>query len=665
MDGSNTKARKPGGRARLSLLSEAEKHRLLHTFNDTAAPYRQDLTIHEIFEAQVEATPDAVAVIYEGQQLTYAELNSRANRIANALVSHGVRPDDRVAVYAERSVDTIQGLLGVLKSGGAYVPLDPTYPADRLAFMLHDSAPVVVLAQREFAESVASFERPYLLIDEALRQPDQRPVIPALTSRNLAYMIYTSGTTGQPKGVVIEHRSAGNLVNAQAQLFNLSVGSRMLQFASPSFDASLWEMLMALCRGASLVVPPKGRVLVGDALFNQLVSQQITHALLPPVVLQSIKPSSALSSFSTIVVGGEACPATLVDQWAPGRVFINAYGPTEITVYATLHKCTAGTGAAPPIGQPIANARIRILDKDRNLVPVGIAGEIYIGGSGVARGYLNRPELTAERFVRDPFDDSSDARLYRSGDLGRWRSDGTIEYLGRDDFQVKIRGFRVELGEIEAAMQSHNGVKTAVVTVRTDTQGERRLAGYVVADLADLKELSRKEVSAENVSDWIEFCRDPENLHGWLIQRLRRTLQEKLPAYMVPADFVVLDKLPLTGSGKVDRPALPEPPPRQTSEATYVEPRTATEAAVVQILKELLTAPQVSVDDNFFELGGHSLLAAKLVALISDEVGVELSVMSVFRYPTAELLASAIDSLRLVDQKLPLPEGAEFEEGVM
>jgi acyl carrier protein len=298
-------------------------------------------------------------------------------------------------------------------------------------------------------------------------------------------------------------------------------------------------------------------------------------------------------------------------------------------------------------------------------VPVGIAGEIYIGGAGVARGYLNRPELTAERFVRDPFDHSSDARLYRSGDLGRWRSDGTIEYLGRDDFQVKIRGFRVELGEIEAAMQSHNGVKTAVVTVRTDTQGERRLVGYVVADLADLKELSRKEVSAENVDDWIEFCRDPENLHGWLIQRLRRTLQEKLPAYMVPADFVVLDKLPLTGSGKVDRPALPEPPPRQVSEATYVEPRTATEAAVVQILKELLTAPRVSVDDNFFELGGHSLLAAKLVALISDEVGVELSVMSVFRYPTAELLASAIDSLRLVDQKLPLPEGAEFEEGVM
>ncbi|MFI4982349.1 MAG: amino acid adenylation domain-containing protein, partial [Nevskiales bacterium] len=517
---------------------QGERRQLLEEFNATEQAYPQDRLIHQLFEEQAKEHPEAIAVSYESEQLTYAELNQRANQLAHHLIKQGIVPDSLVAICVERGLEMIVGLLGILKAGGAYVPVDPGYPAERIAYMLEDANPQVILTQERLKNwlpgSVAAIIALDSDWDEISRQVKTNPSMRGLTPRNLAYVIYTSGSTGTPKGTLVEHRGLINLAATQIGPLGLTPGSRMLQFASLSFDACTWECALAWASGACLHLAPRERLMPGEPLLDLLTRQKISHALLPPVALaaMSTPPAQAAASLqhlSTLLVGGEACSAALAQRWSKGRQLINAYGPTEGTVYVSTHRCDANDDGSPPIGRPIANTQIYILDGQQQPAPLGVAGEIHIGGLGVARGYLNRPELTAERFIRDPFSRDPQARLYRTGDLGRWKPDGNIEYLGRNDDQVKIRGYRIELGEIEAQLNRHPQIREAVVIAREDQPGDRRLVAYLT-------------------------CNEAPNL-----EELRSQLKELLPEYMVPSAFVVLEALPLTPNGKLDRKALPAP----------------------------------------------------------------------------------------------------------
>ncbi|WP_223621889.1 non-ribosomal peptide synthetase, partial [Lysobacter sp. ESA13C] len=575
-------------------------------WNATDAPYPVDRLVHEWFEAQAAKTPDAIALVQDEASLTYAELNAQANRLAHYLRSLGVQPDDRVGLCVERSPAMVVGLLAVLKAGGAYVPLDPGYPADRLAYMLEDSAPVAVLTQQALQTLLAWPAGIPVLTLDADRAPWQDapaddPVRGTLSSEHLAYVIYTSGSTGRPKGVMVEHRGLGNLIQAQIERFGVRPDSRVLQYASVSFDACVLETVMAWGSGAQLrLLAGDTANLVGAALSELIVRARITHALLTPAVLGGL-PDDSLPGLETIIVGGDALPQALVDRW-PQRL-VNAYGPTEATVCATTFDCRESHTNAPPIGRPIANARVYILDPQGQPVPIGVPGELYIGGVGVARGYLNRPELTAERFVRDPFSAVPEARMYRSGDLGRWLPDGTIEFLGRNDFQVKVRGFRIELGEIESRLVAQPGVREAVVLAREDVPGDKRLIAYYLAEEA---------LSA---------------------QSLRTALQQELPDYMVPAAYVHLAQWPLTPSGKLDRNALPAPDGQAYTQRVYEPPQGEVETTLASIWCELLRVEQVGRYDNFFELGGHSLLAVTLMERMRRR-GLSTDVKSIFSAPT-------------------------------
>ncbi|MEO6091196.1 MAG: amino acid adenylation domain-containing protein, partial [Umezawaea sp.] len=520
----------------LPLLPEAERRLVVEEWNRTGAAYPRHACVHELFEAQVERTPDAVAVVFgEEEALSYAELNRRANRLAHHLRERGVGPDARVAICVERSPEMVAGVLGVLKAGGAYVPLDPSYPADRLRSMLQDSAPGVVLTQTSIVAAqeglFSGVDAEVLALDAPSweEQAATNPERAGLTPGHLAYVIYTSGSTGTPKGVMVAHRNVANLVAAQARTLGVDPASRVLQFASFSFDACVFEMVMALCGGASLHLPPGVDLLAGEALERVVERGRITHVTLPPAVLPTISGAADLSSLEVMVLAGEALPEAAVKRWAGGRRLLNAYGPTEAAVWTTFHECRADEGGNPPIGRPISNARVYVLDDMGEPAPTGVAGELYIGGAGVARGYRDRPALTAERFVPDPFGGEAGARLYRSGDRVRWMADGKLEFLGRADFQVKVRGFRVEPGEIEARLREHAGVREAVVVARDHAPGEKRLVAYVVGD----------DTPGADV--------------------LRAHLGETLPEYMVPAAFVRLERWPLTSNGKVDREALPAP----------------------------------------------------------------------------------------------------------
>lgn len=471
----------------LPILPESERYQISKLFNETQALYPCEKLVHELFERHVAQRPDAVAIVYEGQSLTYGELNRKANQLARYLRQKGIGPDQLVGVCVDRSVEMVVAILGILKSGGAYVPLDPRYPTKRLEYMLKDSAPRLLLTQErlkhklpETSARLVALDTEWIAIAE-YEQQDLASSIPGLSPRQLAYVIYTSGSTGQPKGVMLEHRGLCNLAAMQARVFRVQSDSRILQFASLSFDACTWEWVMALCNGACLCLASQEDLAPGEPLWATLHKHKITHATLPPTSLGALS-SHGLHGLTTLVVAGEACPATLVEQWAPGRQFVNAYGPSETTVCASLHVCDVNEKGNPPIGRPISNTRIYILDARGELVPVAVAGEIWVGGVGVARGYLNRADLTMERFLPDPFDADPQARLYRTGDLGRWRLDGTIEYLGRNDQQVKIRGHRIEIEEIEALLLQHAEVKHAAVVAREDVPGEKRLVAYVVGD---------------------------------------------------------------------------------------------------------------------------------------------------------------------------------------
>ncbi|MFF1918952.1 amino acid adenylation domain-containing protein, partial [Streptomyces sp. NPDC058239] len=515
-------------------------------WNDTAREV-PDATLPELFEAQVARTPDALALVSGGVELTYAELNGRANRLARYLVACGAGPERLVAVALPRSADLFVALLAVLKSGAAYVPVDPEYPADRIAYMLADAAPVLVLTDTATAGLLVqegTARRVLLDEPEVLRAvADQRDDdlsdhdrLSSVVPVHAAYVIYTSGSTGWPKGVVVSHVGVGSLSGTQVEGLGVGLGSRVLQFASVSFDTSVWEVWMALLSGAVLVVPSLEERVAGDPLSRFVVRHGVTHATLPPAVLD-VLGEGGLPEGLTLVLAGEASSAGLVDRWVVGRRVFNSFGPTETTVDVTLWECRAG-GVSVPVGRPVWNTRVYVLDAGLSPVAVGVAGELYVAGAGLARGYLGRAGLTAERFVADPFTTVSGSRMYRTGDVVRWTADGVLEFVGRADAQVKVRGFRIEPGEVEAVLAGHGQVARAAVVVREDMPGDKRLVAYVVptAD-APTDDLPSTAVTVE----------------------LRNHVRRSLPDYMVPSAFVVLDALPLTPNGKLDRRALPAP----------------------------------------------------------------------------------------------------------
>jgi amino acid adenylation domain-containing protein len=483
--------------AQLPLLTQFERQQLAE-WNNTQTDYPKDACIHELFEEQVELTPDAIALVFEDEQLTYKELNQRANQLAHHLRNLGVGAEVLVGICVERSLEMVVGLLGILKAGGAYVPLDPAYPPERLAFMLEDASVRVILTQRQLVKSIGKHQARIVCLDtdwEIIeRQSEENPGC-SLTSENLAYVIYTSGSTGRPKGVLVAHRGLCNLAKAQIEIFDVHLSSRVLQFVSLSFDVATSDWVITLCSGATLYIASNNALLAGFGLIEVLRDRAITHMGLPIAALGAL-PLEELPTLGTIMVGGEAVSPDLVAKWSSGRRFFNAYGATESTITATIAECS-DSSESPPIGRPIANIQVYILDAQLQPVPIGIPGELYIGGAGLARGYLNRPELTAERFILNPFSDEPSSRLYKTGDLARYLSDGNIEFLGRIDQQVKIRGFRIELGEIEAVLSQHPDVRDSVVIKREDASGNQRLVAYIVSNLTPERTPFKSECLAE------------------------------------------------------------------------------------------------------------------------------------------------------------------------
>jgi amino acid adenylation domain-containing protein len=601
----------------LPLLTDAERHHLLIVCNDTARDLPIDQCIHHLIDEQAARAPEAVALICEEDALSYAELTRRANQLAHYLQQRGVGPDVLVGISAERSIEMIVGILGILKAGGAYVPLDPAYPPERLAFMLRDTQAPILLTQTHLVEQLPAHSGQTIYLDtdwDAIaQQPDTAPAR-AATSRNLAYCIYTSGSTGQPKGVLIEHRSLCNITWNLIDITALVPGSRMLQFGAFSFDASVAEIFTTLVNGATLVLVRQ--VPLGEALTDVLRAHRTTVVILPPSLL-AVMEATNLPDLQTIGSAAERCGWEIAERWGVGRRFINGYGPTETTVGPCFYTYAGRVPGASsvPIGQrPFANMQLYILDAQQQPVPVGVPGELYIGGVQLARGYHNRPELTAERFVPNPFSDEPGARLYRTGDLVRRLPDDSIEFVGRIDQQVKLRGFRIELGEIEAVLAQHPAVADVVVLVREDTPGNAQLVAYVVAT----------ENQTPASSD------------------LRAFLQGYLPAHMIPAAFVMLEAFPLTPTNKVDRKALPAPDYTPGSDAGQMPPRDAIELYLMQVWEEVLEVSPIGVRDNFFELGGHSLIALRLMTQVQKRFSRPIMLADLFQNPTIEHLATLL-----------------------
>jgi amino acid adenylation domain-containing protein/non-ribosomal peptide synthase protein (TIGR01720 family) len=594
----------------LPLLTESEKQQLLVEWNQTQQDYPQNLCIHQLFEAWVEQTPDAIALIFKGEQLTYRELNSKANQLANYLQTLGVKPETLVGICIEPSLEMIVGILGILKAAGAYVPIDPTYPSERIAYMLDDSQLAVLLTQEKLVTSLPQHQAQVICLDSDWKEistESKSSPITSLTPENLAYVIYTSGSTGKPKGVLVAHRGLCNLSQAQIKLFDVQPDSCVLQFASISFDASIWEIVMALCAGARLYLGTREELQPGQPLLQLLQEQEITHLTLVPSALTALS-SENLPALQNIIVAGEPCPPSLVIQWASGRRFFNAYGPTESTVCATVAQCFEDMDVLP-IGRPIANTKIYILDRYLQPVPIGVPGELHLASVGLAKGYLNRPELTDSKFITNPFSEKSSDRLYKTGDLVRYGNDGQIEFVGRIDDQVKIRGFRIELGEIESVLNQHPQVKDAIVIVREDELKTKRLYGYFIPKTEALTS-----------------------------QEFRQFIQDRLPDYMIPAFLISLESFPLTPNGKVDRRALPIPEINPNELENYATPSTKNEQILAQIWQEVLGLKTISINDNFFELGGDSILAIQIIAKANQE-GLEITPKQLFGYQTIAQLA--------------------------
>ncbi len=599
---------------------------------DDAGRVVPGLTLAELFEAQAVRTPGAVAVACGDVALSYAVLGELAGRLAGYLVSLGAGPERLVAVVMEKSAEVFVAWLGVVMSGAAFLPVDVGYPAERVGFMLADAGPDLVVTTSAAAGLLPPaggggpvrvvLDDPVVAGVLAGRGPGGVGVPRRAGLGNPAYVIYTSGSTGRPKGTVVTHRGLASLAGSMAAVFGIGPGSRVLQLSSLGFDAAVMEVLMAWPAGAALVVPGPG-LLAGEALAEALTGLRVSHALIVPSVLASV-PAGRVDGFGCLVVGGEACPDGLAARWSAGRRMFNAYGPTEVTIVATLAGPLSGR-VVPPIGRPVWNTRVLVLDEMLRLVPPGVGGELYVAGAGLARGYLGRPGLTGERFTACPFGGPGE-RMYRTGDVARWNAAGELEFLGRSDDQVKVRGFRIELGEVESVLAALPGVAQAAVAVREDRPGDRRLAAYVVPAA------------------------------GTALDRagLREACGRVLPGYMVPAAVVVLDALPLTASGKLDRRALPAP--EYAAPAGGRAPATAVEEALCEVFARVLGLDRVGVEDDFFDLGGHSLLATRLVSRVRVVLGVEVPVRAVFEHPAPAALAAALEGAEAARPPLvPVP----------
>jgi amino acid adenylation domain-containing protein len=638
--------------ATLPIMTEPECHQILFEWNDTVADYPKDKCIHELFEEQVERTPDAIALEYRDKRITYRELNRKANQLAHYLISLGIGPEKLVGICVERSIEMVVGLMGILKASGAYVPLDPSYPKERLRFMVEDARVSVLLTQAKLVEDrgwrpvlspsaalrissvegmedgdprsssfdprlkVVYLDRDLLMIGQ---QSSENPTT-QIESHNLAYVIYTSGSTGRPKGVQIEHRSVVNCLSTIGRAIDISQQDAWLAVTTISFDIAALELYLPLIRGAKLTLASKGESSDSGQLLARMKASRTTAIQATPSLWKMLLENDLENKHKfKILCGGEALSRQLADQLLERGSVWNLYGPTESTIWSTMAKVEANDKPIP-IGRPIANTQIYIRDTYLQPVPIGIPGDLYIGGDGLARGYLNCPELTPEKFIPNPFSDNSNSRLYRTGDRAKYLADGNIEFLGRIDDQVKIRGHRIELGEIEATLIQHPAVRECVVVARArDSLLEQSLIGYVVP----------KQQLAPSVAE------------------LRSYLKEKLPEYMIPLVFMPLDDLPLTPNGKIDRNALPPPDgERPLLDQGFVEPRTEIEELVAQIWREVLKLDKIGIHDNFFELGGHSLLATRVVARLRIAFSIDIALRKLFELPTVAGLAEHIEHVR-------------------
>ncbi|MDX3187039.1 non-ribosomal peptide synthase/polyketide synthase [Streptomyces sp. MN03-5084-2B] len=618
--------------ARLPLIGPAERELVLGAWNDTAVPVAPH-TLPELVAARARRTPDAIAVI-GGESLTYAELDARAGRLARVLAGHGIGPERIVALALPRSVEIVVAQLAVWKAGGAFVPVDPTYPIERITFMLADARPALVLTLADLAPPVPEGVAVLALDDPALFEGEPAAAVP-VRPEHPAYVIYTSGSTGRPKGVVVTHAGLASFAAAEAGHLRVTEGDRVLAYSSPSFDASILELCLALPSGAALVVVPP-EPLLGEPLAEFLAAHRITHTLIPPAALATV-PATDLPDLRTLVVGGDACSAELVDRWAPGRRMINAYGPTESTVVATWSEPLV-PGTPPPIGRPIPNTRGYVLDAALQPVPVGVAGELYVAGPSLARGYLDRPGLTADRFVANPFGAPGE-RMYRTGDVVRWTATGQLEFGGRADDQVKVRGFRIELGEVEAALTRHPGVAAAVAAVQQDESGHKRLVACYVAEPQAGRGSgpeNASETGPENASQAASEA-GPET-GAVTAAELREFLARSLPGHLVPSALLELPALPLGPSGKVDRRALPVVAAAAEPAGRHVEPVTPAERTLCEIWAQVLGLDRVGTADNFFELGGDSILSMQVVSR-ARQAGLQVSTKDIFLHQTVAALA--------------------------
>lgn len=600
-----------------SLLTQEELHQVLVEWNGASVPELLGQSVHTVFEQQVEKTPSATAVEYEESALTYDQLNSRANQMAHYLRSLGVGLETPVALCMERCLEFMVSILGVLKAGGAYVPLDPGLPKERLKWMLSDIEAPVVLMRSELAARLQVQSRIVRMDDPSfqklLSQERDTNLASGVQAENSAYFIYTSGSTGRPKAVVATHGALVNLTRCQQKFFGVTPQDRFLQFLAPSFDPAVAEWTTTLLAGATLVLSPDPRRMVGPDLAQLLEEKRISCAGLPPSVLASLPNDAELRGMRVLLTGGAPSPKEVVCRWSKGRKMFNTYGPTEATISATMTQLSEFDGSAP-IGQPLDNVKAYVLDKEMNPVPSGMRGELYVGGAGVTRGYWKRPDMTAGSFLPNPFSTSGGERLYRTGDIVRWRSDKKLEFIGRVDEQVKIREQRIELGEIETVLRQHKGIRDVKVIVREDQPGDKRLVAYVVPE-ADVEEA---------------------RLPG----ELRAGLREELPSYMVPSHFVVMSALPISASGKIDRHQLAAPAnPKAPVEPAVTDAATEMEHTIARVWSEVLRLEKVGVHDNFFDLGGDSFLSIRVQSELMKVLGREVKVLELFRFPTIRALA--------------------------
>jgi len=607
----------------LPILSDAERHQILTDWNDTSFEYPRESCVHDLFEEQVGKSPDKVATVFGGEKLTYRELNHRANQLAQYLRRVGVGPEVLVGIFVDRSLEMIVGLLGILKAGGAYVPLDPSFPSERLVFMLKDARVSVLLTQVHQLGTMPEYNGQVICLDrdwDKIGQESVEALRSEVSSENLAYVIYTSGSTGKPKGVEISHRAVVNFLFSMRCKPGLSEEDILLSVTTLSFDIAALEIFLPLVNGARTVLVSREVASDGTALLRHLRDAGATVMQATPSTWRLLLEGGWQKKIGLkMLCGGEALPGDLASQLLErGDSLWNMYGPTETTIWSSVYRVESKDSPVL-IGAPIANTQMYILDRKLQVVPVGVVGELYIGGEGLARGYLNRPELTRERFIDNPFSREPGSRLYKTGDLARYWPDGNIEVLGRQDQQVKIRGFRIELGEIDTILSQHPAVRQAVVVAREDVPGDKRLVGYLI----------------------------PEGKEAPSVSELRQYLKEKLPEYMVPSAFVIMEKFPLTPNGKIDRKSLPSPTGlRPELASAYVAPRTEMEGTITSVWQAVLHVEKVGIHDNFFEMGGHSLLATQAVSRINKAFRVNLPLRSFFEKPTIFELSKTIEEFK-------------------